>query len=71
MKNFYNSKIKKKKANNLLEKLVWLLSVRYAVACHAITVTNYHFTWCTLVLNVIFNTVKSLSIVSEGTAKNK
>jgi hypothetical protein len=38
------------------------------VACHAITVTNYRFTWCSVVINVTFNTVKPLS-VSEGSAK--
>jgi hypothetical protein len=58
-------------ANNLLEKLVLLLFVQYVVACHAISVTIYHLTWCSVVINVIFNAVKPLSIISEGTAKNK
>jgi hypothetical protein len=26
------------------------------VACHTITVTDYRFTWCSVVMNVIFNT---------------
>jgi hypothetical protein len=26
------------------------------LAYHAITVRNYHFTWCSIVINVIFNT---------------
>jgi hypothetical protein len=55
----------------MLEKLVLLLSVRYAIACHAITVTNYRITWCIVVINVMFNTVKTLSIIFEGNAKNK
>jgi hypothetical protein len=37
MKNLYNSTFKK--AKNLLENIVLLLSVYYAIACHAITVT--------------------------------
>jgi hypothetical protein len=69
MKNLYNSI--KKMATNLLETLVLLLSVQYAVACHTITVTNYHFTWHIVVINVVFNTVKPLSVVSERIAKNK
>jgi hypothetical protein len=40
-----------------------LLSVRYSIACHTITVTNYNFTWCSVVMNVMFNTVKSLSFL--------
>jgi hypothetical protein len=55
MMNLYNSKSFKKLANSLLRKLVLLLSVQYAVACHAITVTNYCFTWCSVVINVIRN----------------
>jgi hypothetical protein len=38
---------------------------------HAITFTNYRFTWCSVVINVMFNTVKPSSIVSEGTVKYK
>jgi hypothetical protein len=45
--------------------------VQYAVACHAITVTNYRFTWCIIVINVMFNTVKPLAIVFERSMKNK
>jgi hypothetical protein len=30
--------------------------VRYVLTCHTITVTNYHFMWCSAVTNVIFNT---------------
>jgi hypothetical protein len=30
--------------------------VQYVATSHIITVTNYHFTWCTVVINVIFNT---------------
>jgi hypothetical protein len=70
MKNLYNSN-KKKLTNNLPEKLVLLLSTQYAISCHAITFTNYHFMWCGVVINVIFNTVKSLSTVSERNVKNK
>jgi hypothetical protein len=55
MKNIYNSN-KKKAADNLLKKLVLPLSVQYAVACHDITITNYHFTWCSAVINMIFTT---------------
>jgi hypothetical protein len=69
--NIYNSKLKKKLANNLLEKLVLLLLVWYAIACHAITVTNLHFTWYSVVINLMFNTVKPLSIFSERNIKNK
>jgi hypothetical protein len=68
IKNFYNSN---KKLANLLEKLVLLLSVRYAATCHTIPVINHCFTWCGVVINVMFNTVKPLLIVSERTAKNK
>jgi hypothetical protein len=35
------------------------------------SVTDYHFTWCNAVINVMFNPVKPLSIISERTAKNK
>jgi len=56
--------------NSLLEKLVLLLLIQYSIARHAITVTNYYFMWCSVVINVI-NTVKPLSIVSERTEKNK
>jgi hypothetical protein len=52
-----------KKANNLLEKLVLLLSVWYVIACHAIAVTNYHFTLCSVVISVVIKTVNPLSIV--------
>jgi hypothetical protein len=48
-----------------MPKLVLLLSVRYAITCLAITVTSCHFTWCSVVINVMFNTVKPLSIVSD------
>jgi hypothetical protein len=64
-------RIKKEKANNVLEKLVLLQSVWYAITCHIISITNYHFTWCSVVINVMFNAVKPLSIVSERTAINK
>jgi hypothetical protein len=70
MKNLYNSKLKKE-ANNLLEKTVLLLTVQYAVTCHAITVINYHFTWCSVMINMISNAVNPLSIVPEGTTKSK
>jgi hypothetical protein len=40
---------------------VLLLLVQYAVTCHTITITK----------NMISNTVKPLSIFSEGTIKNK
>jgi hypothetical protein len=36
MKNLYNSIFFFKRANKLFEKLILLLSVRYAIACHAI-----------------------------------
>jgi hypothetical protein len=46
--------------------MVLPLSVRYAVTGHAVTghavtghavtVTNYRFKWCSVVINVIFNT---------------
>jgi hypothetical protein len=62
MKNLCNSKFKKL-ADTLLGKLVLLLSVWYAIACHAITVTNYP-SWCSVVM-------KPLSIISERTVKNK
>jgi hypothetical protein len=35
-------------ANNLLEKLVSLLMVQYAFTCHAITVINCQFMWCSV-----------------------
>jgi hypothetical protein len=60
-----------KKANNLLEKLILLLSVQSAIACLTITVTNYRFMWCSVVINMTFNTVKPLSIISERTTKNE
>jgi len=44
-----------------MKKLVLLLSVRYAVACHAITLT-----WCSVVINVIFNTCFSSIICYIG-----
>jgi hypothetical protein len=71
MKNLYTLKFKKKLGNTLLEKLLFLLSLRYAIACHAITVTNYRFTWCNVVINVMFNPVKPLLIISERPVKNK
>jgi hypothetical protein len=37
-------------------KNLLLLSVQKVVACHAITVTNYRFRWCSAVINVICNT---------------
>jgi hypothetical protein len=37
------------------------------VACHAITLRNYHLMLCSVMINLIFNTVKPQSIVSEGT----
>jgi hypothetical protein len=61
----------KKVGNSLLEKLVLLLSVQYAIPSHAITVTKYRFMWYSVVINVSFNTVKLLSIISERTAENK
>jgi hypothetical protein len=54
IKNLYNL-IFFKLANSLLELLIL---VRYAVACHAITVTNHRFTWCCVVINVMCNTVE-------------
>jgi hypothetical protein len=54
MKNLYNSHVKKS-ANNFLKKLVLFLLMQYAATCHTITLTNYHFTWCSGVINVIFN----------------
>jgi hypothetical protein len=71
MKNLCNSAFFLKLAKYLLEKIVLLLSVQYAIACHAITVTNYHFMWCSVVIEVMFNTVKPPSVISERTAKNK
>jgi hypothetical protein len=58
-------------SDNFLEKLVLFLSMQYAIAYHAITVTNYHFMWCGVMINVMFNTVKPLFIISERTTKNK
>jgi hypothetical protein len=52
MKNLYSSKFNK--ANNLFKKLLLFLSVQNLVACHAITLTNYRFKWCSVVINVIF-----------------
>jgi hypothetical protein len=63
--------IEKEKANYFLEKLVLLLLVQYAIACHDITVTNYHFMWCSVVITQMFNTAKHPSIISERTMKNK
>jgi len=40
----------------MFKTLVLILSVRYMVAYHAITVTNYHFKWSSVVINVMFNT---------------
>jgi hypothetical protein len=54
-----------------MEKLVLFLLVRYAIVCHAITVANYHFAWCSVVINVMSNAVKPLAIISDMTAKNK
>jgi hypothetical protein len=52
MKNLYNSH---EKIVNLLIKFVLILLL-YAVTCHATTVTNCHFMWCSVVINVICNT---------------
>jgi hypothetical protein len=72
MKNLYNSNFKEEKlANSVLEKLVLLLSVQYAISCHAISVTDYNFMWYSVVINVMFNTVKPLSIVSKRSVTNK
>jgi hypothetical protein len=54
MKNLYSSKFKKRQ--QFTKQFVLPLSVQYAVTCHAIAVTNYNFTWCSVVINVIFNT---------------
>jgi hypothetical protein len=70
MKNLNNS-ILLNQLTISLKKLVLLLLVWYAITCHVITVTNYHFTWCSVVINVMFNTVKPPTIVSERTAKHK
>jgi hypothetical protein len=43
-------------ANNLFKKLVLLRSVRYAVTYPAVTVKNYCFTQCSVLINVISNT---------------
>jgi hypothetical protein len=64
MKNHNNWTKFKKLAMNLLQKLVLLLSVQYAVACHDI-----NSTCCSVMINVMFNTVKHLSIVSERAIK--
>jgi hypothetical protein len=48
------------------KKLVLLLLVLYAVTCQVITVKNYHFTWCSVVKNVIFNTCFSSTICYVG-----
>jgi hypothetical protein len=56
MKNLCNSKSLTKLAKHLLRQLVLLLSVRYTVACNTITVANYHLMWCSVVINMIFNT---------------
>jgi hypothetical protein len=60
MNNIYNSK---EKMNNLWKKLVLLLLLLYAVTCHTITVTNYHFTLCSIVKNVILILVLAVSFV--------
>jgi hypothetical protein len=62
MKNLYNSILKN--VNNLLKKLVLLLLVQYAVTCKAIAVTDYHLLWCSVVINVIFNTCFGKSFVT-------
>jgi hypothetical protein len=64
MKNLYNSTFKK--ANSLLKKLVLLLLVQYVFACHTITVTKKHFTCCSVVLNVMFNTCFGSTICYTG-----
>jgi hypothetical protein len=71
MKNLHNKTFFLKLANSLLEKLLLLLLVRYAITRRAIRVKNYHFTWCSVVINLMFNTLKPLSIISERTMKNK
>jgi hypothetical protein len=38
--------------------------VWYAIACHAITVTNFCFTWYSVVINVILILVSALSFVT-------
>jgi hypothetical protein len=61
-----------KKVNNLLEKIsITPIGVICTCACHTITATNCHFTWCSVVINVLFNAVKRLSTVSERIVKNK
>jgi hypothetical protein len=60
----------KQLANNSLEKLVLFLSVSCATVCYAITVTNYHFTCCSVAINVTFNTVKLYPFLKKS-AKNK
>jgi hypothetical protein len=69
MKNLCNSFFKI--PNNLLEKLVLLLLAQHAIACHTITVIYYSFTSCSVVINLMFSTLKPLSIVSERIKKNK
>jgi hypothetical protein len=54
MKNLYNSN--KKLVKNSLKKLTLLLLVLYVVVCHAITVTNYYYIWCSVMINEIFST---------------
>jgi hypothetical protein len=54
---------------NLLEKLILLLLARYATACHAITVINDRFTWCSVVISVMIVTVTPLSVATEWTRK--
>jgi hypothetical protein len=50
MKNLYTSFFKL--ANSSLKKLALLLLVQYAITCHSIAVTNYHLTWCSVVINM-------------------
>jgi hypothetical protein len=57
MKNLCNTIFFLRLRNILLTKIVLLLSVQYPVTCHTISVTNYHFTWYSLVINVVFNIV--------------
>jgi hypothetical protein len=65
MKNLYKLKFNKF-ANNAFKKLVLLLLVPHAVACHAITATNYHVMLCSVVINAIFNTCFSSIIFYIG-----
>jgi hypothetical protein len=54
MKNISDSEFKKL-ANSLLRKFVFLLSCNVWLPVMP-SVTNYHFTWCSVVINVIFDT---------------